>query len=466
MSEQPAKIEQDMPRRWFGRRFLDWLFSRWIPDDTPTEPTWEQDIHLAYIDQNPIRTRALVYAFVIVLAALIVWAAFAEVEEITRGEGRVIPSRQLQVVQSLDGGIVKDILVREGDIVNPGQLLIRLDNTRSMATYRESVVEQEALEARAVRLQALAEGTDFDPPAKLLETVPEIVARERELFQSKRAEKAAQMGIVRQQLEQREQELVEQRALRRQLQKSYNLTSQELNLMRPLVDSGSVSKVELLRLDRDLTRFRGEREQTDAQIARSLAAIAEAKQKIEQVKLDLVNQSREELGEVLARIKAMSEGEAGLSDRVTQTDVKSPVRGTVKTVLYNTVGGVVLPGKELVEIVPLDDALLLEARISPKDIAFLSPGQKAVVKFTAYDFVVYGGLEGRIEQIAADTVMDDNGNPFYLVRVRTEKASLGEDKPVIPGMVATVDILTGKKTVLTYLLKPVLRGKYYALSER
>ncbi len=469
---QPVQIEvkaanEKPKRKSLARRIVDSMFARWIPEtDASAEASWEQDVHQAFIDQNPIRTRAMLYGVVVVLVLLLVWSAFAEVDELTRGEGKVIPSRQIQVVQSLDGGIVQEILVREGDIVEPGQLLVRLDNTRYMATFRESRVEQEALEARAARLRALAEETEFSPPPELAEKIPDIIARELTLFESKRAERQAKISIVREQLEQREQELVEQQALRRQLRKSYELTSQELSYMRPLEASGSVSKVDLLRLEREVTRYKGEGEQAEAQIARIRSAILEAKKKIEQVELDFLNQTREELTEVSARIKAMAEGEAGLSDKVTQTAVRSPVRGTIKTVLYNTVGGVVLPGKELFEIVPLDDALLLEAKIAPKDIAFLSPGQKAIVKVTAYDFVIYGGLEGRIEQIGADTVIDENGNPFYLVRVRTEKANLGDDKPVIPGMVANVDILTGKKTVLTYLFKPILRGKQYALSER
>ena len=219
-------------------------------------------------------------------------------------------------------------------------------------------------------------------------------------------------------------------------------------------------------MQRDVTRFKGERDQAEAQIRRISATIAEAESKVSQVELDFKNQIRENLTEVIARIESLEQSSLGLSDRVEQTAVRSPVRGTVNRLYTNTVGGVVLPGREVVEIVPLDDTLLLEARIHPKDIAFLRPGQDAQVKFTAYDFVVYGGLDGKVEHIGADTVLDEEGNPYYTVRVRTAHSSLGEDKPIISGMVAEVDVLTGKKTILAYLFKPILRARQYALTER
>jgi membrane fusion protein, adhesin transport system len=245
-----------------------------------------------------------------------------------------------------------------------------------------------------------------------------------------------------------------------------DLASRELEVTRPLFESGAVSQVEILRLEREVAQLRGERDQAEAQIAQLDASIAEARRKIDEYELNFLNQQREQLSDVSARISALSEGTAGLSDRVKQTEVRSPVRGTVKRLFQNTIGGVVMPGKEIVEIVPLDDTLLLEARVRPKDIAFLRPGQEALVKFTAYDFVVYGGLDAVVDHIGADTVTDEHGNPFYIVRVRTLRSSLGEGMPILPGMVAEVDVLTGKKTVLAALLKPILRAKQSALSER
>jgi adhesin transport system membrane fusion protein len=233
-----------------------------------------------------------------------------------------------------------------------------------------------------------------------------------------------------------------------------------------LLSSGAVSEVEILRLKREVSRLRGESEQSSAQVTRARSAIEEARSKLAQVELDFRNTRRNELADATATLNSLSEGSLGLSDRVKQTEVRSPVRGTIKRLLVNTEGGVVMPGRDVAEIVPLDDTLLLEAKIAPRDIAFLRPGQPALVRFTAYDFVVYGGLEGEVESIGADTIADDQGNAYYLVRVRTEKPNFGDELPIIPGMVAEVDIKTGRKSVLAYLMKPVLRAKQYALTER
>jgi adhesin transport system membrane fusion protein len=265
---------------------------------------------------------------------------------------------------------------------------------------------------------------------------------------------------------QRQQELNEVRARKEQAERGLELMLKELNATKPMVATGAVSEVEVLRLDREVARLRGDRDQADAQISRVQAAIQEASRRIEEVQLTARNQMSAELSETMSKLSSMSEGGRALADKVKHADIRSPVRGTVKRLLVNTVGGVVQPGKEVVEIVPSDDALILEAQVSPRDIAFLHPGQEAMVKFTAYDFSIYGGLVADVVNISADSVVDEKGNANYLVRVRTRKASLGPNLPIIPGMVAQVDILTGKKTVLAYLLKPVLRAKSNALSER
>jgi adhesin transport system membrane fusion protein len=277
----------------------------------------------------------------------------------------------------------------------------------------------------------------------------------------------AAISIARQQLIQRQQELGEAQARRAQAGQGYDLTSKELTVTKPLINSGAVSEVELLRLERDVSRYRGERDMASSQISRIQAAINEAQRKIEEVSLTFRNDAGRELSETVSKLNGLAEGSVALTDRVKQSSIRSPVKGTVKRLLVNTVGGVVQPGKDMIEIVPLEDALLLEAKVMPRDIAFLRPGQQAVVKFTAYDFSIYGGLDGTLEHIGADTVMDDKGNAFYIVRVRTNKAGFGDaNLPIIPGMVAEVDILTGKKSVLSYLMKPVLRAKSVALSER
>jgi adhesin transport system membrane fusion protein len=423
-------------------------------------------IHEAREREEPLRARWLLRFALISIIALIAWAALAHVEEVTRGEGKVIPSRQLQVVQSVDGGVISEILVREGQVVSPGEIVMRIDNTRFVSSAREGHSQFLAVQVKAARLKAVSEGTAFSPSEEAMKEVPEVVKQENELYLSKRAEIDAQLGIAQQQLGQRSQEIAEAVARRDQAGRSMDLVSRELALTKPLVQSGAVSEVEVLRLEREVARLRGDREQALAQIARSEGAVREASRKIQEVRLTVQNQQRAELSDANAKLNSLTEGNVGLQDKVKYAELRSPVRGTIKRLLVNTVGGVVQPGKELVEIVPLDDALLLEARVAPKDIAFLRPSQKAIVKFNAYDFAIYGGLEGVLEHISADTVADEHGNPFYIVRVRTLKPDFGTKNPIVVGMVAEVDILTGNKSVLSYLVKPVLRAKAYALTER
>lgn len=413
------------------------------------------------------RAQLIVRSAVASLAVLLVWASVARVDEVTRGEGRVVPSRQLQVVQSLDGGVVSEILVREGEVVEAGQLLLKIDETRATSGVRENAAQGFALRARQARLRALAEGSAFQPPR--VGSDPEearIVEEERRLYASRLSELTTLLSINQQQLAQRQQELAEIRARRAAAERALDLSQQELAQTRPLLATGAVSQVDILRLERDLTRARGEAEQAGAQILRVQAAIGEAQRKAQETELSFRNDARRELADVMGRINTLSEGAVALADRVDKSQVRSPVRGRVQRLLANTVGGVVQAGKDIVEIVPMDDTLVLEARVQPRDIAFIRPGQTATVKFTAYDFSIYGGMEAQVENISPDTVTDERGNTFYLVRVRTQEASFGEGNPIIPGMTAEVDVLTGSKTVLGYLLKPVIKAKAYALSER
>lgn len=437
-------------------------------DEAKASPAddWRLDADWARLDQEPLRARWLVRLAVVFVALLVAWASVAEIDEVTRGEARVVPSSQVQIVQSVDGGVVETIAIREGQVVEPEQLLMRIDSTRFVSSAEESRASQLALRAKMLRLQALTRGNAFSPPADLQREAPDIVAQEVRLYESKRSEIAAQVAISENQLTQRQQELKEVVARRDQARRGLELITREYNATRPMVATGAVSEVEVLRLEREIARLRGDVEQANAQQSRVNAAIEEARRKIEEVQLSSRNQMSAELSETMARLNALAQGGRALQDKVKFADIKSPVRGTVKRLLVNTRGAVVQPGKEVVEIVPLDDSLILEARILPKDIGFLRPGLQATVKFTAYDSAIYGTLDGEIVNIGADTVVDEKGNAFYVVRVRTRKASLGPNLPVIPGMVAQVDMLTGKKTVLDYLLKPVLRAKANALTER
>jgi adhesin transport system membrane fusion protein len=462
----PPGMEEEPKPPGIVRRLLDWLFSPWMKDQADAPHNWQQDAHNAFIEQQPLRARTLLYGVAIIVVILVIWSSIAEIDEVTRGQGRVIPSQQIQIIQSQDGGVVTELLVREGDEVAKGQLLVRMDQTRFQSTFRENRAEYRALEIKAARLRAVVDKTEFVPDAEMAKAVPRIVAQEIALFESSQAELLNGQQIAAQQLIQREQELVEVTARKSQLAESLKLVQREMSVTRPMIASGAVSEVELLRLEREVNQLSGEYQQSLAQAKRIESSINEAQRKLQEVELEFINEVREELTDTITRINSLQETGTGLSDKVSQTAVRSPVHGMVKQLFFNTIGGVVLPGKEIVEVVPLDDTLLLEVRIRPQDIAFLMPGQKAMIKFTAYDFVVYGGLEGVVEHIGADTVMDEDGNPFYDVQIRTHEPNLDEDKPIIPGMTVEADILTGKKTILAYLMKPVLRAKQYALTER
>lgn len=415
------------------------------------------------------RAQTIVRAAIVVVVLLIVWASLAHVDEVTKGDGKVIPSRQLQLVQSFDGGVVSEILVREGQVVEKDQLLLKIDETRATSGVRESAAQGFALRARQARLRALAEGAPFQPPAAAAgDSVDEkrIVEEERRLYETRLSEMNTMVAINHQQLQQRQQELTEMRSRKTSAERSLDLSQQELSKTRPLLATGAVSEVDILRLEREVSKARGDSEQSSAQIARVQASIGEAQRKMQETELNFRNEARKEMAETLGKLNALNEGAVALTDKVDKSQIKSPVRGRVQRLLANTVGGVVQPGKDIVEIVPLDDALVLEAKVLPKDIAFIHPGQAATVKFSAYDFAIYGGLTAEVENISPDTVVDERGNAFYLVRVRTHQSNFSEKMPIIPGMTAEVDILTGNKTVMSYLLKPVLKGKAYALRER
>lgn len=442
-----------------------WL-ADWKENPDARDADFVQDADYFMIHQEPLRARVLTKSILIAIALFIMWTAVALVDEITKGEGKVIPSSQIQVLQSLDGGIVVEINVKEGQIVDAGQVLLRVDPTRFESSVRENRSQYLALTTKVARLRALAEGLPFVPPPEVLVEDPKTVQDEQRLYESARSNVAAQISIAREQLVQRQQELSEMRVKREQASQAYELTARELAVTKPLINSGAVSEVELLRLERDTSRFRGERDMAATQILRSQAAMSEASRKIEEVELNARNEVRKELADSMAKLNAFTEGGVALADKVKHAAVRSPVKGKVKRLLVNTVGGVVQPGKDLVEVVPLDDALILEAKVAPKDIAFLHPGQMAMVKFTAYDFSTYGGLEAKLENVGADSITDERGNTFFLVKVRTNKSSLGANLPIIPGMVAEVDIITGQKSILVYLLKPVLKARQAALTER
>ncbi|MDR9425612.1 MAG: HlyD family type I secretion periplasmic adaptor subunit [Marinobacter sp.] len=443
---------------------IDRFLKRW--GTQPDLSDWKGQMTWAQLQQKPLRARTLLYTGFLVVIALIVWAYFAPLEEVTRGEGRIIPSSQLQVVQSLDGGIVQSIEVREGERVEEGQLLMRLDQTRSLSDIRERQARILYLRAETTRLRAQI---DIQPPQfdeALKQNAPQLVADQQALFEGNLSELKDQQTALEEQIIQRQQDLEEARSSARQAEEVTSLAREELAKKRPMLQTGAVSDTDILQLERELARAQGNLERARASILRSQAAIREIQSNLSESRSTFQNRWRAELAEAQVRLNALKEEETGLADRVEQAEIRSPVDGIVQRIFNNTVGGVVLPGREIIEIVPVDDQLIVEAKVSPVDIAFLRPGLPATVKLTAYDFNIFGGLKAELEHISADTITDEEDNTFYLVRLRTLENELSGELPIIPGMTAQVDIITGKKTVLSYLLKPVLRATSEAMRER
>lgn len=415
----------------------------------------------------------ILWSTVVFVLVAIAWAGLAKLDEVTVGQGQVIPSGRVQIVQNLEGGIVSEIFVEPGQRVAKGQALMRIDDKRFSSSYQEGDARDAALRARIARLAAEAELGPFVAPADLEQDRPELVLQEREFYASRVRDFEAGLAVLSRQSEQRRQELSEMESRVARLQESYDLVQQELGMTRPAAEKGVISKVELVRLERQANDIKGELDGARLSVPRLRAAEREVAQKSDQMVAEFRAQASRELSEARAEQSVVSASKVALEDRLARTLVRAPVAGTVKQVKVNTVGGVVQPGMDLIEIVPVDETLLVEARVRPADIAFIRPGLDAMIKLSAYDFSIYGGIDGTVEHISADAIVDDRpgarAESYYLVRVRTRHGSHGAgDKPlkIIPGMQATVDIRTGRKTVLQYLMKPILRAKQTALRER
>lgn len=424
----------------------------------------------AMLEQTPKRSRLLLLLIVSMITVFLIWASNAPLDEITRGEGKVIPSHQVQIVQNLEGGIVSDILIREGDFVEKNEVLLKIDDTNFESSFMESHFRYLELLAKASRLSAEANGRDtFEMPPLVIKEAEQIAKNEMALFEANKGKLQSNLDILKNQVEQNQHEVKEAESKKEQINRSYLLAKQELEIIKPLFKAGAVSQVDLIKREREVNELKGGLDAVKLSIPRLKSNIRESENKINELILRSKSEARKELNEISAEIPRILESIDSLQDKVRRTHVRSPVKGTVKQLFVNTINGVVQPGMDLVEIVPSDDALLIEAKVRPRDIAYLHPGLKAIVKFSAYDFSIYGGINAEVIHISADSITDDKDESFYLVRVKTDKNYLGESSenyPIIPGMVAQVDILTGKKTVMDYLLKPILKTKQQALSER
>ncbi|EEA96475.1 HlyD family type I secretion periplasmic adaptor subunit [Pseudovibrio sp. JE062] len=413
-------------------------------------------------------TRVILIVFVALIAG-IVWASQAELEEVTRGEGRVVPSSQIQIVQAPEKGIVKSLLVEEGQIVQKGDIVVRVDDTGFSSQLGELQQRQWSLLARAERLMAEANNAPLELSEELRNNAPGHSFEEEQVYLARKQQLASEISLLKNQRLQREQELEELLAEQRKTTVTTETLAREVEINERLFKRKVLPEIEFLRLKRQLDEAQGSLEVLNASIRRVTSAGQEAEERIANAQTVFHAKARQELAAARAELAVINESIKAARDKVQRTDLEAPVYGVVNQLNISTIGAVVQPGEPLVEIVPLEDTLLIEAQISPQDVAFLRPGQEVTVKITAYDYSIYGGLKGKLERIAADSTKDEQGNRFFKVNVRTDKNYLGTETdplPIIPGMVASVDVLTGFKTVLDYILKPINKVRSEALRER
>ncbi|MCV2402321.1 HlyD family type I secretion periplasmic adaptor subunit [Marinomonas sp. C2222] len=434
-----------------------------------TDLDYLTDRNAALMLKTPRGGRIILWVIFIFVATALVWANYTSLDEVTVGDGKVIPSSQVQQIQNLEGGILKEINAQVGQVVDKGQILMTIENTEALSSLREQQAEYINLQVRAIRLQAesYGEAPKFDTDE--VKDYPLVINRELDLYKNRVESLRATQVSFQQQIEQKKQEIVELQAKLENLRQSYGFSKEELDLTRPAFQQGAVSKVEMLQLEREVNQLKGDLSATELAIPRARSALREVEGKLAESEATFRTEAQEELTNVRSKLDQLKEATVSLEDKVSRTQVRSPVKGIVKQIQTNTVGGVIKPGVNMMEIVPIEDSLLIEAKVRPENIGFIQPGFNAVVKLSAYDFAIFGGLRGNVENISADTILDEEGNSFYLVRVRTDKNYLGPEDAklsIIPGMQATVDILTGKKTLLDYMLKPILKAKNNALRER
>jgi adhesin transport system membrane fusion protein len=446
-------------RDWLQRLMRGWLAP-------PPGQDWVLEAEWSRIMQTPVKAKGLLYLVSIVLFLLVVWSYFAEIDEVAKGDGKVIPSQQLQVLQSYDGGIVQDILVTEGQTVKTGQVLLRVDPTRFLSSLEENTTQFAALAAKVQRLSALTQDKALRFNEELQDAAPSIVENERKLYNSNLAELDEVAAGSDSRVVQRRQDVEEERANLSQYQNVLSLTRKELSVTKPLLASGAVSEIEILRLDREVVELEGNIARSKVAIERGLNAIEEEIIRKEESRLKLINRWNQELTDATGEMATLQQSQTSLEDVVSQADIKSPINGTVQRLLINTIGGVITPGSAVVELIPKDDQLIVEAKVSPKDIAFIRQGQPAILKFSAYDFTIYGGMAAEVQHISADAITNDKDETYYLVRLETKRSIADESLDILPGMIVQVDILTGKKTVLNYILSPLFNVTASALRER
>ncbi|MBQ7586279.1 MAG: HlyD family type I secretion periplasmic adaptor subunit [Desulfovibrionaceae bacterium] len=451
----------------------------------PEDINYASEVDAALARRPRFGVRILSLTVALMFLVLTVWSAFASLDEVTHAEGSVVGSQRTQTIQNLEGGILRSILVHEGQIVEKNMVLAQLDNELAESSYRDAINKTMENILAIDRLEAELKGVEPQfpkdlnmwvakivghyPDRRTIDRATQIVLDQTNAWKSRNVQLNADIEVLKSQYEQRMHEVDEQTARKVQLDKSLVLAVRQRDTALNLVRHNNFSRLEFIGLEQKVVDLQGQIDQLTASIPKAQAAAEESKQRIASRKAEQQADISAEINKRRLELISLRETLAAGGDRVTRTELRSPVRGTVKQIYINSVGGVVKPGESIMDVVPLDDTLLVEAKVTPRDVAFLRPGQEAIVKVSAYDFNIYGGLEGKLESISADTIEDKRGDYYYIVKIRTPKTKIvyhNENLPIIPGMMVTADILIGKKTVLDYLLKPILKAKQNALRER
>ena len=439
------------------------------PELSQKDYEFMHSLSAAILEQTPSKISKVIKIWIATIIAFVIWASFAQIDEITRGEGKVIPYGQNQIIQNLEGGIVEDILVTEGDKVKKDQILLKINNSKSTSDSESNKIRYNELLAKKLRLQALI----YNKPFKSIKTNDKnlqfFLLKEKELYHTLKAKRLAEDNAIIQQIEQKKQEVKEAKAKVKTLKKSLEYVQEEIKMTEPMVRQGIKSRVDFLKLKREESEIINKIEAARLSIPRLKHNIEEFRSKRIKAKQEYLNNLREELNKTIAELKRVEAELKAINDTVQRTIVKSPVDGIVQKLYVHTIGGVVKPGADLVEIVPTNDKLFLEIKIKPKDIAFIHPGAKAKIKVSAYDYSIYGGLDGEVVKISPDSITDEKDRTYYLIYIKTDKNYLGsDDNPlyIIPGMIVNADIITGKKTIMQYILKPILKSKQYMFTER
>lgn len=428
-----------------------------------------ESLSAAVLHKTPKRSKLILYFWILAIALFIGWAAIAKVDEIVRSSGKVIPSGENKTVQNLEGGIIEEILVKEGESVKKGDILLKIKNIKSKSDLAQFQSKRIELEAKIARLQAQSKLKVLHYDKDFTLKHPALVKREISLYKTSMQELKAKIDTLKKQITQKYDLLRESKAKIKNLKKSYGYIKEEIKISEPMVKEGIKSKVDFLKLQREANNVKTDLDNTINSIPQIKTSIEEIKSKEREVNFAFVAKSKKELNDMSGELERIKKKIEAFQDTVNRTSITSPVDGIVKKIYVNTIGGVVKPGMDLVEIVPKDKNLIVEVKVKPKDIAFIYPGQKALVKFTAYNFSIYGGLKGKVVGISPDTITDKKNKTYYIVRIKTDKDTLmhdGKSLKIIPGMIVSADIITGKRTILDYIIKPMLNSKDYIFTER